>query len=236
MVHLIIGKTLQGDAVGGVFLHLQQIVHRAPAAVVGRRSRGYIAVVAGQAQVQVVAPEPDAHLRVIQIGKGQPFVRSDLAAQPDEGLLGHLHQTPSVHGGSSLRIKAALGADEGIHQQRIEVVGLGPLVHKGFVFARIEHPFGAVPGTGQHHQCKKHRQNQQDQTTDALFLAAAGLFGTDCAAHTGRFRVILRGSVLSFLVLFVQSRSPAPPSIRSFSHSFSASACRWARSASLCRT
>ena len=59
VVHLTVGEALQRLAVGRVLFHPQQIVHSAPAAVVGGCSGGHITVVAFQTQMQVVAPETD---------------------------------------------------------------------------------------------------------------------------------------------------------------------------------
>ena len=67
----------------------------------------------------------------------QILVRRDLAAQPEEGLFGHLHQAPGIHSGGGLRVKAAFGADEGIHQKRVKAVSLRPLVHQRFVLAGV---------------------------------------------------------------------------------------------------
>ena len=94
-------------------------------------------IAADLTQMQVVAPEADARVRVVQVCKSQILVRRDLAAQPDKGLLGHLHQTAGVHAGGSLRVKAAFGADEGIHQKRVKAVSLRPLVHQRFVLAGV---------------------------------------------------------------------------------------------------
>ena len=69
VVHLVVREAFQGLPVGGMLLHLQQGVHRAPAAVVGSRCRGYIVAVAFHAQVQVVAAKPDAHGRVVEVPK-----------------------------------------------------------------------------------------------------------------------------------------------------------------------
>ena len=137
MIHLAVREALQGLAVCGVLFHLQKSIHRAPPAVISGSSSGNVAVVALHAQVQVIASEPDAGLRVVEICKEQAFVRCDLAAQPDKGLLGHLHQAPGIHSGGGLRVKAAFGADEGIHQKRVEVVGVGPALHQRFVLTGV---------------------------------------------------------------------------------------------------
>ena len=47
--------------------------------------------------MQVVASEADARGRVVQVCKSQILVRRDLAAQPEEGLFGHLHPVSYTH-------------------------------------------------------------------------------------------------------------------------------------------
>ena len=94
-------------------------------------------IAADLTQMQVVAPEADARVRVVQVCKSQILVRRDLAAQPEEGLFGHLHQAAGVHTGSGHRVKTAFGTDKGIHQKRVKVVSLRPLVHQHFVLAGV---------------------------------------------------------------------------------------------------
>ena len=114
VVHLVIREALQGFPVCRVFFHLQQLIHRAPAAVVSRCCCGYIPFVAHHAQVQIAAPEPDGGVGVVEVGKGQRLLRGDLAAHPEKSLLGHLHQATGIHAGGSLRVKAAFGTDKGV--------------------------------------------------------------------------------------------------------------------------
>ena len=189
--------------------------------------------------MQVVAPEADARVRVVQVCKSQILVRRDLAAQPEEGLFGHLHQAASVHTGSGHRVKTAFGTDKGIHQKRVQVVSLRPLVHQLFILAGVQQLFDPVP---QVRGCHKQHQRQQAQNQQAQPTLAASLLRTAagcCAGHAafmGGSRVILRHAVGVFFKSFVQSRWDAPPSVRSALHSCSAAACKAARSASLCRT
>ena len=75
----------------------------------------------------------------------QILVRRDLAAQPEEGLFGHLHQAAGVHTGSGHRVKTAFGTDKGIHQKRVQLVSLRPLVHQLFILAGVQQLFGPVP-------------------------------------------------------------------------------------------
>lgn len=76
------------------------------------------------------------------------------------------------------------------------------------------------------------RHAQQEQPAAAHFFAAACLLGAESAADAGRLRVVLRCRIL-FVISFVQSSFPAPPSARSFVQSCSAAACRCARLESL---
>ena len=115
-------------------------------------------IAADLTQMQVVAPETDTRVRVVQVCKSQILVRRDLAAQPDKGLLGHLHQPPGLHAGSGGGVEAALRADERIDQQRVELVFCGPLLHLPAVFAGVEQPVG-LPGEG--------RQSRQEHCRDA---------------------------------------------------------------------
>ena len=122
--------------------------------------------------MKVVAAETDADRRVVEVIEGQALVGRDLAAQPDEGLLRHLHQPPGIDAGSSSRVEAALGADKRIDQQRVEAVFGGPLLHLLAVFAGVEQLVG-LPGEGrQRHQyhCRDAGQHHQPaQQSEQLF-------------------------------------------------------------------
>ena len=145
-----------------MLLHLQQGVHRAPAAVVGSRCRGYIVAVAFHAQVQVVAAKPDAHGRVVEVTKCQVLVRGDLAPQPEECFLRHLHQAPGLYGRGGIRVKPALRADKRVDQQRVQLIDLRPLLHKGLIFAGVELLLHLIADRRhrEHHHPHQHQKHQ----------------------------------------------------------------------------
>ena len=233
VVHLVIGETLQRFPVCGVLLYLQQLIHRAPAAVVSRCRRGYIPFVAHHAKVQVVAPKADGGIGVVQVGKGQRFLRGNFAAHPEKGFLGHLHQAPGIHAGGSLRVEAAFGADKGVDQQRIQLIGCCPFFHQLLVLAGVQKLLCPVAQRRHHAHRKHHCQAQSDQPPHhpaAALLFTKALFFPRRAALPGG-----DGVVGFFIILFVQSAAVTPPSACSRSHRRAAAACSASNPASLCR-
>ena len=233
VVHLVIGEALQGFPVCRVFFHLQQLIHRTPAAVVGRCRRGYIPFVAFHAQVQVIAPKADGSVGVVEVGKGQRLLRGDLTTHPEKGLLGHLHQAPGIHAGGSLRVKAAFGADKGVDQQGVQLVGCRPFFHQLLVLAGVQKLL--CPVTQRRHctHCHDHYQkqgNQPQQSPSAALLFTYTLFFPRGAALPGG-----DGVVGFFVILFVQSAAVTPPSACSCTHRRAAAACSASSPASLCR-
>ena len=224
---------MQRFPVCGVFLHLQQLIHCAPAAVVGRCRRGYIPFVAHHAKVQVIAPEPDGGIGAVQVGKGQRLLRGDLAAHPEKGLLSHLHQAPGIHTGGGLRVEAAFGADKGVDQQRIQLIGCCPFFHQLLVLAGVQKLLCPVAQRRHHAHRKHHCQAQSDQPPHhpaaALLFAATQFFPRGAALPGGD------GVVGFFIILFVQSAAVTPPSACSRSHRRAAAACSASNPASLCR-
>ena len=212
---------------------MQQLIHRAPAAVVGRCRRGYIPFVAHHAKVQVIAPKADGGVGAVQVCKGQRLLRGDLAAHPEKGFLGHLHQAAGVHAGGSLRVKAAFGADKGVGQQRVQLVGCRPFFHQLLVLAGVQKLLCPVAQRRHHAHRKHHCQAQSDQPpqplTAALLFAAVQFFPRG-AALPGGDRV-----VGFFIILFVQSAAVTPPSACSCTHRRAAAACSASSPASLCR-
>ena len=108
MVHLVIREAFQGLPVGGMLFHPQQIIYCPPSAVVGGGSGSQIAAVPLHAEMDVVAAEADADVRVVEFIEGQALIRRNLAAKTDKGLIGHLHQPPGVSAGDSVGVKVAL--------------------------------------------------------------------------------------------------------------------------------
>ena len=174
MVHLVIREAFQGLPVGGMLFHPQQIIYCPPSAVVGGGSGSHIAAVPLHAEMDVVAAEADADVRVVEFIEGQALIRRNFAAQPDKGLLGHLHQPPGLHAGSGGGVEAALRADERIDQQRVELVFCGPLLHLPTVFAGVEQPVG-LPGEGwqsrQEHCRDADQHHQSAQQSEQRFQA-----------------------------------------------------------------
>ena len=120
--------------------------------------------------------------------KGQILVRRDLAAQPEEGLFGHLHQAAGVHTGSGRRVKTAFGTDKGIHQKRVQVVSLRPLVHQLFILAgdtAAVRP-GATGAGAATSSTSASRHKNSAGAADACGVAAAhggGLLRGPCGVH-----------------------------------------------------
>ena len=56
-----------------------------------------------------------------------------------------LHQAAGLDAGCSIRVKAALRTNEGVDQQRVEVVLGGVLLHKGGILAGIKRFFHPRP-------------------------------------------------------------------------------------------
>ena len=212
---------------------MQQLIHRAPAAVVSRCRRGYIPFVAHHTQVQIIAPEPDGGIGAIQVCKGQRLVQSNFAAHPEKGLLGHLHQAPGVHAGGGLRVEAAFGADKGVDQQGVQLVGCRPFFHQLLVLAGVQKLLCPVAqgrhGTHRKHHSQAQRSQPQHQLAAALLFAAAQLFPRGAALPGGD------GVVGFFVILFVQGAAVTPPSACSCSHRRAAAACSASSPASLCR-
>ena len=88
--------------------------------------------------MEVIASKADAHIRVVQVAKGNLLPQAQLTAEPEEGLLRHLHQAPGLYGRGGIRVKPALRADKRVDQQRVQLRDLRPLLHKGLIFAGVE--------------------------------------------------------------------------------------------------
>ena len=73
-----------------------------------------MAAVAVQAVADKVAAEPDIRLGVVEVVERQALLRGDFHLDPVERDLGDLHESPGPGVGICVRIKIALGADEGV--------------------------------------------------------------------------------------------------------------------------
>ena len=112
--------------------------------------------------MQVVAAKPDAHGRVVEVTERQILVRGDLAPQPEECFLRHLHQAPGLYGRGGIRVKPALRADERVDQQRVQLIDLRPLLHKGLIFAGVELPLHLIADRRhrEHHHPHQRQKHQ----------------------------------------------------------------------------
>ncbi len=148
-------------------------------------------------------------------------------------LLSHLHQAPGIHTGGSLRVKAAFGADKGVDQQRIQLIGCCPFFHQLLVLAGVQKLLCPVAqgrhGTHRKHHSQAQRSQPQHQLTAALLFTKSLFFPRRAALPGGD------GVVGFFIILFVQSAAVTPPSACSRSHRRAAAACSASNPASLCR-